>query len=237
MNAHGANVVSNVPMTLPQLMLAEHNTPFFHSSFLELDDGRILHVGVGMSNYSQDGGLTWSKAEQMQDINGNQVGASETSLVKLSDKGAIGLAARITCEPGVRGDAAWPLPPRDRYMAFWRSDDTGQTWQPPVRISAPGTRTAGYHDNFLRTSSGRIVLPVYHMLGQKSNLNDGPPPMYGKLVCNQFVPTRAELVRRGVADNNSIRQKQKVLPLKWFYGGKEPANNPFLQEAYEPAKP
>ena len=48
---------------------------------------------------------------------------------------------------------------------------------------------------------------------------------------------QAELVRRGVADNNSIRQKQKVLPLKWFYGGKEPADNPFLKEAYEPAKP
>ena len=46
-----------------------------------------------------------------------------------------------------------------------------------------------------------------------------------------------ELVRRGVADNNSIRQKQKVLPLKWFYGGKEPADNPFLRAVYEPAKP
>ena len=29
----------------------------------------------------------------------------------------------------------------------------------------------------------------------------------------------------------------KVLPIKWFYGGKEPANNPFLKETYEPAKP
>jgi hypothetical protein len=32
-------------------------------------------------------------------------------------------------------------------------------------------------------------------------------------------------------------QHQKVLPMTWFYGGKEPANNPFLREAYEPAKP
>jgi hypothetical protein len=34
-----------------------------------------------------------------------------------------------------------------------------------------------------------------------------------------------------------ICQKLKVLPLKWFYGGKEPCANPALREAYEPAKP
>jgi hypothetical protein len=34
-------------------------------------------------------------------------------------------------------------------------------------------------------------------------------------------------------------QKLKVLPLKWFYGGKEPADNPNLMrlQQYEPAKP
>ena len=34
-----------------------------------------------------------------------------------------------------------------------------------------------------------------------------------------------------------FNQKLKVLPMKWFYGGKEPAANPYLKEAYEPAKP
>ena len=58
--------MSNVPMTLPQLMLAEHDTPFFHSStFPELDGGRILNVAGQDHNYLQDGGLTWSKAEQV----------------------------------------------------------------------------------------------------------------------------------------------------------------------------
>ncbi len=32
-------------------------------------------------------------------------------------------------------------------------------------------------------------------------------------------------------------QKLKVLPLTWFYGGKEPADNPFLPRAHEPASP
>ena len=52
--------MSNVPMTLPELMLAEHDTSYGHSStFAELDDGRILHVAAAWKNYSEDGGLTW----------------------------------------------------------------------------------------------------------------------------------------------------------------------------------
>ena len=47
-------------MTLPQLMLAEHETCCGHSStFVELDDGRILHVTGGWKNHSNDGGLNW----------------------------------------------------------------------------------------------------------------------------------------------------------------------------------
>ena len=37
--------MSHVPMTLPDLMLAEHLTTFFHSStFTQLEDGRVLHT-------------------------------------------------------------------------------------------------------------------------------------------------------------------------------------------------
>ena len=51
-------------------------------------------------------------------------------------------------------------------------------------------------------------------------------------------PTDAQLMRNRLAeDGNPINQKLKVLPLKWFYGGREPVGNPFLKEAYEPARP
>jgi len=41
-------------------------------------------------------------------------------------------------------------------------------------------------------------------------------------------PTRTELVLKGA-------ERIKVLPLTWFYGGKEPGNNPFLPRAgYRP---
>ena len=39
--------MSNVPMTLPELVLAEHETICGHeSTFVELDDGRILHLAA-----------------------------------------------------------------------------------------------------------------------------------------------------------------------------------------------
>ena len=49
---------------------------------------------------------------------------------------------------------------------------------------------------------------------------------------------QSEIIRNPTdPEANTINQKLKVLPLKWFYGGKEPASNPSLKEAYEPAKP
>lgn len=49
-------------------------------------------------------------------------------------------------------------------------------------------------------------------------------------------PTQGTLIHpKRIAGSNN--QMLKVLPLSWFYGGKQPANNPFLKSAYEPAKP
>ena len=126
--------MSNVPMTLPDLALAIHDTTFFHTStFVELSDGRVLHVAGGSKTISEDRGLTWSEAESLIDVNGNRVGGAETSLVKLSEKNAIGLAARNPDEPA---DNSWPAPPGSIRFDFWRSDDNGLTWQPPVRMTA-----------------------------------------------------------------------------------------------------
>lgn len=50
-------------------------------------------------------------------------------------------------------------------------------------------------------------------------------------------PTEAKLVLSSRAGEDSINQKLKVLPLSWFHGGKQPADNPFLLRAYEPARP
>ena len=49
-------------------------------------------------------------------------------------------------------------------------------------------------------------------------------------------PTRAELILSSRKEAR-FNQKLKVLPLNWFYGGKEPADNPFLPRANDPATP
>jgi hypothetical protein len=49
-------------------------------------------------------------------------------------------------------------------------------------------------------------------------------------------PERAELVlSRDKA--GAFNQKLKVLPLTWFYGGKQPSDNPLLPKSQQPAKP
>ena len=54
-------------------------------------------------------------------------------------------------------------------------------------------------------------------------------------------PTKAEMVQWGgpktLLREGDFNGKLKVLPVSWFYGGKEPVNNPFLPRAHEAAVP
>ncbi len=178
--------MSNVPMTRPEEALAVHETPYFHSStFVELEDGRVLHAAGTTFTTSDDGGITWSEPFTRQDRGGNPVGGGGTSLVKLSGNG-IGLAA-IWRDPEVRGRT---------HLLFWRSEDGGETWEEPVRVTEPGTNTHAYQDVLLRTSSGRIVLPVYAAVGQTTGPNDVKPPNSGKLLNGQWVSTAGHFFDR-----------------------------------------
>ena len=170
-------------MTLPELAIAIQAHPFSHTTtFLQLDDGRLLHASFRAFNYSSDGGLTWTEPQIMKDVNGNDVGGSCTSLVKLSGKNQIGLAGQTEPKPG---QPMW----EGRQMLFWRSDDNGKTWQPPVEISAPHLFMQALQDVLLRTSSGRIVLPCFTCLGQQAGIDNRIPPITGKLVHNQWATT------------------------------------------------
>ena len=69
--------MSNVPMTLPQLAISIQARPFGHnSSYVELEDGRIIHCGHRVREWSDDGGLTWSQTwaedQWMVDTNGDR---------------------------------------------------------------------------------------------------------------------------------------------------------------------
>lgn len=194
--------MSNVPMTRPQEALAILETDYYHSSsFVQLADGRILQVVLGGGFViSEDGGLTWSKLKAADhsdafgnehkfsclDTDGQPVYGNECALVKLSGKNSIGLSARRVEAPS---GVTYGTDARIRYFVFWRSDDGGKTWSPPVRMSPPGLNTAGYQDSLLRTSSGRIIRPVFAALGQTSGPDDRQEPMSGRLYNNQFIST------------------------------------------------
>ena len=190
--------MTHMPMTLPHRMLAKHETSCGHSStFTELGDGRILHVAGGggsWKNYSEDGGLTWTpmREQKLVDTNGDIVNGS--SLARLSGSNSIGLVGTRPDSNGPTTHAAGIRRRPDRpanHLVFWRSDDGGQTWQPPVQMTCSGINVCALQDVLLRTSSGRLVMPAYVSMGQVSGPANRPIPSCGKLVRNQWVSTSA----------------------------------------------
>ena len=161
-------------MTRPDEMLAMHESPPT-GYYAQLEDGRILSVGNdGMFRTSEDGGISWSEPSERRDANGDPVGPGATSLVKLSGKG-VGLITN-------------PRPSGNQHAMFWRSDDEGENWAAPVR--ATPERESAYivsTDVMMRTSSGRIVIPVYNALGKERDASDHLPSLWGKLVNGQWV--------------------------------------------------
>ena len=156
--------MSSVPMTLPGLMLAQHEQQFMHSTtWVELDDGRILLWCAQVHCHSDDGGLTWSQPQFTKDVNGDPVGLGKSfALVRLSG-GGVGLAANRPSDDGVN------------EILFWRSEDGGQTWQPPAALPRPLPGTGALQDTILRTESGRIVIPLQMGLGQNIKPHEAFP--------------------------------------------------------------
>ena len=175
--------MSNVPMTRPEEALATHGPSVdMPSTFVELQDGRILaaapdHEG-GTSSFttSDDGGLTWSDPAPRSDRNGDPIHVH--GLVNLSGNGV-----------GVVGVTGWAT--AESRMLFWRSEDGGETWDPPVEVTPAGRGPHMYQDMMLRTSSGRIILPTYGSLGRRPRPDEPPMTMAGKLVNNEYRSTPA----------------------------------------------
>ena len=157
---------------------------------MELEDGRVLHSAGEPFTTSDDGGLTWSDEFRRVDTNGDPVATGGASLARLSGKG-IGLAERKVDKDATLGN-------RHRVL-FWRSEDGGETWEPPVQVSIPRLDTHVYQDVLLRTSSGRLILPVYTHEGQSklTGPNDVTQPASGRLVRGQWVSTSAHFFDPG----------------------------------------
>lgn len=127
--------MGNVPMTRSEEVLEIHETNYFHSStFVELEDGRVLQVAGTTFSISENGGITWSEPFICQDRVGNLVGGGGTSLVKLSERG-IGLAAIWKTTDQV--EPKRPNTQGKNHLIFWRSKDEGETWEEPVQVTEP----------------------------------------------------------------------------------------------------
>ena len=177
--------MSNVPMTRPEEMLAEHRTDYNRgSTFVRRQDGSILQLQSPKFLTSNDDGITWSEPFEKRDAAGDLVGGS--SLVNLSGNG-IGLAGNMRDE-----DAGSPEEvDRSGHMVFRRSEDGGETWEAPVRATPENVHTGDFHDTMIRTSSGRLIMPVYGVFGRGTRPDEPMPARYGRLLKGQWVATPA----------------------------------------------
>ena len=173
-------------MTRGEECLKVHDGIGGNATFVELDDGRILMSnGNGRFSVSTDGGLTWSPFWQAHDPDGKPLGRGEASLVRLSGK-AIGYASRSI----FAGDED-----PEGHILFFSSDDYGKTWSRPTRVTPVwGARTASMNDVLLRTTSGRLIMPVYWAWGylnrEAIDFQRGYP-FVGGLRNNQWISTNA----------------------------------------------
>lgn len=177
--------MSNVPMTRPGEMLAEHRTDYNRgSSFVRRQDGSILQLQGSTFLESFDKGVTWSEPFEKRDVEGNLV--SGRSLVNLSGDG-IGLSSNMRDEFAGSEEEVF----RSGHMVFSRSEDGGDTWGAPIRATPENVHTGDFHDTMLRTSSGRLIMPVYGVLGRRTSADEPTPDRYGRLLHGQWVATPA----------------------------------------------
>ena len=152
---------SDVPMTRMEEALARIDGKGSAAGFTELADGTILMsyevAGQRGPHFarSKDGGLTWTEPVAYKTTDGTPLkGNGEFNVIRLAGQGV-----------GYIGRTSGPNDPS--HLLFYRSEDLGNTWQQPVRISPPGPfGVATTNDVVFRTSSGRIILPSYGYMKQ-----------------------------------------------------------------------
>ena len=115
-------------------------------SFVELSDHRLFYVSYALTSHvTSDGGFNWQDIGPVVDTTGRKLEGGSPSLVRLPS-GDIGLMFL-----------------RDAALWFSRSDDEGQTWSTPARLSEPNLDSVhALHDAAVVTRSGRIIYAVHY---------------------------------------------------------------------------
>jgi hypothetical protein len=177
----------NIPMTRPEELLAVHLQKYFHGvTFAELSENEVLLFSGSKFRISNDGGITWGDEYCGYDENGKVLSAGCCSLVSLPD-GSIGLAhayVKDSANPSISD------------MVFRTSRDKGKNWSAPVLMSNCRFPAYALQDVMLRTSTGRLILPVYFSIGQGAMHQEGAPYCGGYLNGN-FISTDAHFFDPG----------------------------------------
>jgi hypothetical protein len=121
-------------------------------------DGALLGFPPGHRMVSADGGTTWGAREPVRDADGRPLGDLFRGLVRLKS-GALG---------GFYGGDGEGKSQYTAVTFFVRSEDEGRTWSRPVRIVEPNNNAWMYHNGATVTTSGRIVVSVFNLLGKTS---------------------------------------------------------------------
>ena len=153
----------------------------------------MIYAGKGRFRVSRDGGLTWPETVESRFV--DRKTAEIHNLIRLKDDtiGGVSIEDDTSYEGVLLQSSSPPRLQHPTYLLFSRSDDFGKTWQKPERISPPSPFGVSYvgNNNLIRTSSGRLVLPVYGYM----RLGDHPiyQQMWGSMGLrgNQWISTTA----------------------------------------------
>ncbi len=170
--------MSHVPMSRPQEMLACHD-PFLltRGACIALKSGRVVCGSGCRITYSDDGGMSWCDPYEGTFADGTR--PSIYNLVELSD-GSLG-GVEIRSRPGA------PMPIHETEALFTVSKDLGKTWSEPRQMSDMRLRASAFFNALMRTSSGRIILPVQFGLGRDRWHKRGAPFVGGYIDGELFI--------------------------------------------------
>ena len=140
---------------IPEESLFLHlDNNLYAGGMIELADGSLLNVSAAGRSVSADGGQTWTQPTPILDEDGQPLNVVLGHLLHLPS-GGIGAFHRGEGSGGEQyGMSPW----------FCHSADGGQTWSRSVKVGEP-YNNAVLHGATI-TSRGRIVAPVYKLIGQ-----------------------------------------------------------------------